>query len=153
MPNKILYDATPTMAALILGAATAPTAKGLANNGKKLANEFDNAAGLNQYGVAELYVRGASAFTAGGYVELYLIPAADGTNYSDGSDSVAPPLSCLAGNFPVLAVSTQQRLTLWGLVLPPLKFKFLIINKTGQAFTGTDDENILKFGAYSDEVQ
>lgn len=153
MPNKILYDSTPTMAALILGAAVTPTAKALANDGKKLGDEFNNATGLNQYGVAELYVRGASAFTAGGYVELYLIPSADGTNYSDGSDSVAPPASTLAGVFPVLAVTTQQRLTLWGLVLPPLKFKFLIINKTGQAFTNTDDENILKFGAYNDEVQ
>ena len=153
MPSKILYDATPTLTTVINGDDTAPTLKNLANNSQKLGSEVDNAADLNQYGVFELQARGASSFTAGGYVEMYLIPSADGTNYSDGDDSVAPPASCLVGIFPLRAVSTQQRVTLWGVPLPPLKFKPLIVNKTGQAFTNTDAENLLKFGPYNDEVQ
>lgn len=156
MPSAILYDASPSLTTVIRGDDTGPTLKNLANNAQKIGSEIDNAAssgGLNQYGLFELQCRGTSAFTAGGYIELYLIPAADGTNYSDGDDSIAPPSSCLAGVFPVRAVSTQQRLTLWGVILPPLKFKPLLVNRTGQALTNTDDENLLRFGAYNDEVQ
>lgn len=153
MPNAILHDAAPTLAVAIHGDDTTPTLKNLASNSQKLGSEINNASSLNQYGLFELQVRGASAFTTGGYVELYLIPAADGSHYSDGDDSTPPPSCALAGIFPVQAVDTQQRLTLWGIILPPLKFKALLINKTGQDFTNTDDENVLKFGAYNDEVQ
>lgn len=153
MPNTILHDAAPTLAVIINGDDTTPTLKNLLNNGQKLGSEINNAASLNQYGLFELQVRGTSAFTAGGYLELYFILAADGTNYSDGDDSVVPPNGALAGIFSVQSVASQQRLTLWGLVLPPVKFKPLIINKTGQNLTNTDDQNVLRFGAYNDEVQ
>src|SRR5690606_17933112 len=113
---------------VINGDASTPTLKNLANNAQKLGNEINNASALGQYGLFELMVRGASSFTAGGYVELYLIPSADGTNYTDGDDSVAPPGHALAGIFQVRAVSTQQRLALWGIVLPPVKFMPLLVN-------------------------
>ncbi len=153
MPSQILYDASPSLTTVINDDASAPTLKNLANGSRKLGSEINNASALNQYGVFELQVRGASSFTAGGYVELYLIPSVDGTNYADGDDSTDPPSSCLAGIFPLRAVNTQQRLTLWGVVLPPLKFKPLIINRGSQPFTNTDGENLLRFGAYNDEVQ
>ena len=153
MPSQILYDASPSLTTVILGAGTSPSLKALAADARKLGSEINNASSLNQYGLFELQCRGASAFTTGGFVELYLIPAADGTNYSDGDDSTAPPSNCLAGVFPLRAVATQQRLTLWGVILPPVKFKPLLINRGGQAFTNTDDENQLRFGAYNDEVQ
>jgi hypothetical protein len=86
-------------------------------------------------------------------VSLYIIQADDDTNYQDGDDSVAPPESALIGVFPVRAVSTQQRICLPPIVLPPCLFKFLIINKGGQAFTNTDNENILKMRTFNNEIQ
>jgi hypothetical protein len=153
MPNANLYDASPSLTTVIRGDGASPSLKNLANDAQKLGSEIDNASSLDQYGVFELQIRGSAAFTTGGYVELHFIPAADGSNYSDGDDTTAPPASCLAGTFPVRAVDTQQRVTLWGVVLPPLKFKPLLVNHTGQSLTNTDDENVLRFGAYNDEVQ
>jgi len=153
MPSTILYDASPSLTTVIHHDATTPTLKNLASNGRKLGSEINNATALNQYGLFELTVKGASAFTTGGYVELYLIPCADGSNYADGDDATDPPSSCLAGIFPLQAVDTQQRLTIWGVVLPPVKFKPLIINRGGQDFSNSDSENSLRFGAYNDEVQ
>lgn len=156
MANAILYDASPSLSTVILGASTSPSLKNLGDGDQKLGSEIDNAAisgGLNQYGLFELQLRGSSSFTQDGYVELYLILTSDGSHYSDGDDSVAPPTSALVGFFPVRAVDTQQRITLWGIILPPVKFKPLVINKTGQSLTNTDDENLLRFGAYNDEVQ
>lgn len=86
MPNTILHDAAPTLSIAIHGDDTSPTLKNLDNNAQKLGEEINNASSLNQYGLFELQVRGSSAFTAGGYLELYLIPATDGSNYSDGEN-------------------------------------------------------------------
>jgi|GEM_PF-2041649 len=153
MPSSILYDASPSLTTVIHGDSTTPTLKNLSSASRKLGSEINNASALHQYGLFELQVRGASTVSSGGYVELYLIPAADGTNYADGDDSTDPPSACLAGIFPLRAVSTAQRITLWGVVLPPTKFKPLIINRAGVALTNTDDENLLRFGSYNDEVQ
>src|SRR5574341_636245 len=37
----------------------------------------------------------------GGAVDLYLIPAVDGTNYSIGGDGVIPAATCYVGSFPL----------------------------------------------------
>jgi hypothetical protein len=83
---------------------------------------------------------------------LYLVPAPDGTNYVDGSASVVPPASTYVGGFPLRAVTTQQRISLAGglyqsfIVLPPLKFKLLLINNSGQ--TTAASNNIVKLVPY-----
>jgi hypothetical protein len=155
MASKIKWSAQNAISTVINGDASAPTLKNLANNGQKVGSEVDNslAANRDQYGDFELLVRGASAFSSGGYVELYLIQPVDGMNYQDGDDSVAPPASALVGVFPLRAVNTQQRLALRGLLLPAGKFKPLVINKGGQAFTNTDNENVLKLRTFNDEFQ
>lgn len=137
-----------TYTTAIAGAATAPTLKNLANNGQKIGNEVDNATNRYLYADWDLKCRFQSAPSIGGYIALYLIPAIDGTNYTDGDDSVAPPPSTWIGNFPVRAVTTQQRVSLRGSLLPPGKFKPLAINKSGQSMTNTDDENVLSYRPY-----
>lgn len=140
-------------ATVINGDATAPTAKNLANNGQKCGNEIDNTANLYLYADFELLWRGAAAPSAGGYVALYLVNTLDGTNYGDGADdSVTPPATAWVGNFPLRAVTTQQRVNLRGALLGPGKYKPVIVNASGQAATNTDGENVLKYRAYGETV-
>lgn len=113
----------------------------LANNGAALGAEYDNATNLYLFGLFELNVTFGSAPTEGSTVDMYIIPAPDGTNYDDavtGASGVAPGTS-YAGGFPLRAVTTAQKVPLGlgirGRVeLPPTKFKVFIVNRSGQAF-------------------
>jgi hypothetical protein len=149
----VTWTAYANIATSINGDATAPTAKALANAAQKCGNEIDNTSALALYADFDLYWRGASAPAAGAYVALYLVPAVDGTNYADGADdTVTPPDTAWVGSFPLRAVTTQQRVALRGVLLSPGKQKVVIINKSGQAATNTDNENILKYRTYSETV-
>ena len=112
----------------------------LANNAGALGAEYDNATNLYLFGLFELNVTFGSAPTAGNTVDLYLIPAPDGTNYDDavtGASGQAPS-PAYVGSFPLRAVTTAQKVPLGlGLALvnlPPTKFKTFLLNKSGQAF-------------------
>lgn len=142
-----------TFTTAIAGAAVAPTLKNLANAGQKIGGEIDNSSNRYIYADWDLLCRFASAPSAGGYVALYLIPAVDGTNYTDGDDSVAPPVNLLIATFPVRAVSTAQRVSAIGLRLPNGKFKPLVINVSGQAMTNTDNENVLSYRPYYETAE
>lgn len=113
----------------------------LANNAGALGAEYDNATNLYLSGVFELNVTFGSAPTAGNTVDLYIIPAPDGTNYDDAvtGASGSAPASCYAGGFPLRAVTTAQKVPLGvGLSgpvpLPACKFKVFVLNKSGVAF-------------------
>ena len=112
----------------------------LANNAGALGAEYDNSSGLYLYGLFELNVTFGSNPTAGNTVDLYLIPAPDGTNYDDavtGASGTAP-ITTYVGGFPLRAVTTAQKVPLGlGLTLinlPPTKFKVAVKNGSGQAF-------------------
>lgn len=113
----------------------------LAAGSGALGAEYDNATNLYIWGLLELAVDFASAPAAGGLVDVYLIPAPDGTNYVDnttGASEYAPSTTYL-GAFPIQATANAQRISL-GLggpvkvELPPTKFKIFVINNTNQAF-------------------
>ncbi len=108
----------------------------LANGAGALGVEYDNATGLYFWGDFELLVAFGTAPTADSVVELYLIPAADGTNYGDGAGGPSPvaPRNHYVGAWALRAVTTAQRLVLQGVPLPPLMFKALVVNKSGQPF-------------------
>lgn len=112
----------------------------LANAALALGAEYDNSSGLYLYGLFELNVTFGSNPTAGNTVDLYLIPAPDGTNYDDavtGASGTAP-ITTYVGGFPLRAVTTAQKVPLGiGLTLvnlPPTKFKVAVKNGSGQAF-------------------
>lgn len=153
MANEVKWTALSSVVNSILGAGSAPTAKNLSNAARKIGSEYDNATNKKRWAAFQLKCRGASSFTAGGYVELYIVPALDGTNYADGDDSTTPQACMLVGVFPVRAVNTQQVITITGVSVPPCKFKPLIINQGGQAFTNTDAENLLDMYLYDEEIQ
>ena len=112
----------------------------LANNAGALGAEYDNSSGLYLYGLFELNVTFGTNPTAGNAVDLYIIPAPDGTNYDDAvtGASGAAPITTYVGGFPLRAVTTAQKVPLGlGLTLvnlPPTKFKAFLLNKSGQAF-------------------
>ncbi len=133
------------MASLKLEAAAIATLastelNSLANNAGALGAEYDNATNLYMYGVFELNVTFGTNPTAGNTVDLYIIPAPDGTNYDDNTTgaSGAAPITTYVGGFPLRAVTTAQKVPLGlGLTLvnlPPTKFKAFLLNKSGQAF-------------------
>lgn len=113
----------------------------LANNAAALGTEYDNSANQYLFGLFELSATFGSAPTAGNTVDLYIIPAPDGTNYDDAvtGASGSAPATAYAGGFPLRAVTTAQKVPLGlgaaGYVqLPPTKFKAFVVNKSGVAF-------------------
>ena len=146
------WSAYGTYTTDIAGADVAPTLKNLANNGQKIGNEIDNSTNRNIYADWDLLCRFQTAPAAGAYVALYLIPAVDGTNYGDGSDSVAPAVTMWVGNFPVRAVNTAIRVSLRQILMPPGKFKPLVVNKGGYAMTNTDAENVLSYRTFNEDI-
>ena len=156
MANAVKWSALGTFTTAIAGAATAPTLKSLTNNGRKTGNTIDNsAAGVrNILSDWELKVTFAIAPAANSPVELYFLKMPDGTNPEYGDDtSIDPPPSALVGVFPCRAATVVQRITLRGIVLPATAFKPYVINKAGQAFTGVDNDSILSFIPYNEEIQ
>lgn len=105
-----------------------------------LGTEYDNSSNLYMWALFEVNVTFGTNPTAGNLLNLYLVPAPDGSNYDDGSSSIVPPISCYIGGAPVRAVTTAQKIPV-GLTnpptlipIPPTKFKLLLINNSGQAF-------------------
>lgn len=112
-----------TSAAIANGAAVA------------LATTFDNRTGVNFAGTFVLTTNGWGATTgiAGTTIDLYGVPAADGTNYGE-VDTTTPllPAPCYLGSFEVIDTNTIQILALPSVPLPPHQLKFYIKNNTGQ---------------------
>lgn len=79
----------------------------------------------------ELLVTFGTAPTAGAFVGLYLVPVFDGVNDPTNHQDYG---SHFAGAFPIRGVTTQQRVVLKDVKLPPLDFKVAAFNSTGQAF-------------------
>lgn len=111
----------------------------LASGSRKLSGAISNdgATELNFWDDVELVVTFGTAPSVGEVVSLYLIPAADNSNFADGSDSVDPPATSFVGSFPLRAVTSAQRLVVRGVQLPPTEFKYLIKNETSQAFASS----------------
>lgn len=111
----------------------------LANAAAALGTEYDNATNLYLWAMFELNVTFGSSPTAGNTVDLYIIPAPDGTNYDDNTTgaSGAAPSTSYVGGFPLRAVTSAQKVPLGAtrrVDLPPTKFKVFVVNGSGQAF-------------------
>jgi hypothetical protein len=136
MPSSIKYEV-----ASIANLATTEL-NSLAAGSAALGAEYDNATNLYLYGFFELNVDFASAPAAGGVIDLYLIPAPDGTNYDDNTTGASEyaPLTTFIGSFPIQATANAQKIPLGGpgfpnlVPLPPCKLKAFLVNNTNQAF-------------------
>lgn len=103
-----------------------------------LSSEFDNQTGLSPYCQAVLVGAFGTAPTDGKRLTLYAIPAHDGSNYADGSDTVKPSPSLVVGWVYVRNTTGTQRLAFTGrgpdgrIALPASKVKFVLANDADQ---------------------
>lgn len=118
-----------------------------AGSSTNASSAIDNSSALDLFDDLELAVTFGSSPTAGGYVSVFLLPAVDGTNYADGSSSVAPAAGLLVATFDVRAVTTAQRLSFRNVPIPPGLFKYMLTNNTSQAFPASG--STLKRNAHS----
>jgi len=109
----------------------------LANDGRVLSDEYDNTSGLYTEAEFELSAGFGSAPTAGAAINLFLIPAIDGTNYAAGDGTDAAQGTTFIGSVSVYNSTSAKRLVVGGIRIPPLKFKILVENKAGQAFASS----------------
>ncbi len=127
---------TITLASLATGAGRASTA-------------IDNTTNKDPW--AKVFVKvktGASGVSATGYVSVYLIGSADGTNYDDafgGTDAAYTPVCAkLIGYLPTIANATTYQKTFnledLGVELPQ-KFSIGIWNASGAALDSTAGNN------------
>lgn len=112
---------------------------------------FDNTSNRRFYAVFALYLASVDlSAKTNPCVELFMVPSYDGTNYADtgtdASNSVYPPRQyqvCVLG---VAETSAVHRAVSPHILLDPLKYTPVVINKTGAAFvTG----NTLKMKTYT----
>lgn len=112
----------------------------------------DNTSNRYFYVEFELYLASVdlSAQTSPG-VELYMVPSYDGTNYADtgtdASNSVYPPTQYLVCVLGVAETSAVHRAVSPHIIIDPLKYTPVVINKTGAAFAATG--NTLKSKTYT----
>ena len=131
MANLIQWGAAPNSEGSVLSTELNSLADGSRTNA---GTEVDNSANLDTYGMLEMNVTFGTAPDADGYVALYMITAPDGTNYSDGSSAATPGADTWVLNIPVRAVTSAQRKVTKVFTLPPSKLKFILENRSGQAF-------------------
>lgn len=126
----------------------------LANNGQAISSSpvSNNASGeLFLFGAFELYLNTqGTARVAGAYVELYLVPSLDDTNFAYGSGSLLPAVGLKIGVFQFDAAVTARRGVIYNVPLPPLDFHFVLRNGTGQALASSG--NTLKMRRYNRQV-
>lgn len=82
----------------------------------------------------ELAVTFGTGPTLDAAIDLYLVPAVDGTNYVDGDASIRPAPNLYVGSFYVRNVTSAQRMAIRDVPMPPGLYKAVIANNSGQAF-------------------
>lgn len=118
------------------GRSTGIAAQGVAAGANFLGSEIDNAAHKDRFATLDVLLGFTVAPSAGKTMEVYLLYAADGTNYEDGSAAVDPPANPV-GVFPVRNVTGNQRMSLCGVPLEPFRFKILCKSELDQTATAT----------------
>lgn len=94
----------------------------------------------------ELYLASLTP-TGTPFVDLYLIRAADGTNYQDPNSAAQPPQSAYVGSFETTTGAGAKRIVLPDIPLPPGLFKAVVKNNTNVSLASSG--NTLKFRPHS----
>ena len=109
--------------------------------------EIPNETDLFQYINLELVLAAQGvARSTGAFVAVYINFAADGAIYDDASNKAFGQLLTV---FQLDAATTARRLTKTNIPIPPLDFKLLVLNDTGQAFAAT--LNTLKYRRHNEQ--
>ena len=112
----------------------------LGDDSRAVSTEQDNSTDLYLFDDVE-WKNGTfgGAPDAGAVMELYCVgQELDGTGWEDGEDgSNDPPAANLVGVFNIRAVTAAQTHIIRQVPIPPSKFKYVIINRTGQALNAS----------------
>ena len=129
-----IKHATPGAAVTVLDSELDGLANGGVSgvSGSGTGTVYDGATGLNLVGDLELVVTFGAAPTAGTTVEVYMVGAPDGTNYSDGDRNSAELVVVFT-----LRNNAANRVLRRDVPLPPHSAKFFIRNNSGQSTSGT----------------
>ncbi len=125
----------------------------LANNTTNVgAVVIDNTTNLYLYAEFELVLASVDlSAQVNPAVELYLVPSYDGTNYADtgtdASTTILPPAQYLAAVMGVAITSAAHRAVSPHILIDPIKYTPVVINKTGAALGAT--LNTLKVKYYT----
>lgn len=119
------------------------------DNGSSISNGAGGAAGTANLDNRSGGITGAEAFFAhfelltagfgsnpgaGKNVDLYLVPAVDGTNFGD-VDSSIPNAQYFVGSFITVNSGSAKRLSLMNVPIGPLLLKAYLVNNTGQTLS------------------
>lgn len=148
MPNEIKYADKMSTATSVLNDELNSLADGSRTDA---GDEYGNGVTLNTMARLELSVTFPTAPDAGGGVELYMLNANNDSNYTDGSSTVAPSVNDFVAFIDVRASTGAQRIASKPFRLNPAKTKFILVNKTGQAFPSSGS-NVYLY-AWNEEIQ
>lgn len=151
MPGKIVYSTPTTYTTSIAGASSSPTLKNLASAARVLSNAIDNSSEKYPYIDLDLYIKAASVPSGSPYVSLFFLYCLDGTNYEDGSASVAPAKAADV-IIPVRLTTDQQRICLANIPIGPYLTKILFVNSTGVGLANTDNLNVLSHRFHGHQI-
>ena len=113
---------------------------------------IDNTTNRYMYAEFEVYLPSVDLSTQDNpAIELYLIPSYDGTNYADtggdGATTPLPPSQYLVTVMGVAKSNAAHRAVSPHILIDPIKYTPVVINKTGVALAGT--LNTLKASYYT----
>lgn len=141
---------------------TTASVDSLADGSPVILDEVDNSIARKQYAdlVVELDAAGSGVVAVGldARIDVYLLPAVDGTNYPDPPGATPGNVTpnyhvgtiSSVGSVGTPAAETFKRGVLRGIVLPPQKFKILLVNELGAAFPASG--NSIKLYRYNESV-
>jgi hypothetical protein len=109
---------------------------------------IDNETALYEYIAFELVLAALSP-TAGAYVDVWIDPTMDGTNYSDAAKPLQTSSLLCAFQLDTTA-STAQRVILPAVPIPPYKFKLQLRNGAGVALAASG--NTLKYRRFNEQA-
>ena len=124
----------------------------LADNDSFIGAKIDNGAnGENAMYIALELTLAEQAGARDGPVNVYLVASLDDTNFSYGDSAFLLDAGTLIESFALDAAVTARIVVRTNIRIPPLDFKLILSNVSGQAFAATG--NTLKYRIYSHESQ
>jgi hypothetical protein len=120
----------------------------LVDDANAISAEIDNSTDLYLFDDVEWHNAAMGyAPVADGVIELYCVSIElDGTGYEDGDATIDPPQVNLVGVFNLRAETVAQTHILRQIPISPSKYKYVIINKSGQTLASSG--NTLKVKPY-----
>ena len=112
----------------------------LGDDQNAISGEINNGAALEILDDVELVTAAVGyAFDAGAIVELFLVESVDGSTFADGDGTIDPASKTLVGVFRLRAETVAQRHVIHRIKLPANRFKYLIVQKTGQTWASSNN--------------